>query len=328
MNKDLFRARKLFLQAGLAEKIVLIVDDRPLLTYFWTIPWTLYMLGPEWRLQILSQKSNKYIFEAIVEDYALDNVFIDTLEDRYGYGDWIDTQFLHKVQFMLSKQFWQGVRGERVLIVQDHGVPVRRWDSPSAAVVVQELFKYAYAGAPWSLHANNISSYPSGPEIVKNVIQTPVWPADPGGNGGFSYRKRSVFLELGVDIGVPFENLLANSTRHDSLGTEYEDWVWGRVIGDRPFGTAPKLLENMFSSETLDSLTPLGVHNYYHHHSWRKTRRLVHFAMSEFFSCHQVVGSLTSCPAEKAEFLLHPWSRPWDELLRRFPSSTPPNECF
>ena len=327
MHKDMFRSRKLFLEKGLAEKVVLIIDDRPLLTYFWTIPWTLYMLGPEWRLQVLAQHHNKHIFEAIIAQYNLHNAYVDTLEERYGYGNWVDPEFLHKVQFMLSKQFWQGVRGERVLIVQDHGVPMRKWSSPAAAVVVQELFKYAYAGAPWSLVENNVSSFPSGPGIVKDLIQTPTWPADPGGNGGFSYRKRSVLLELGVDLGVRAEELFANTTPVHVLGKEFEDWVWGRVIGDRPFGTAPKHLENMFSSETLESLTPLGVHNYYYHHPGRDTLRLIHFALHEFFE-NDSRGDSISSMKENSNFAMQSWSLFWEDLLKKFPDSQLPLECY
>ena len=72
---------------------------------------------------------------------------VDTFEDRHGSGAWMPEWFMNKVQYMISTQFWEGVRGEYVVVIQDNGVPTRRWDSAEARIITEAIFKYGYAGS-------------------------------------------------------------------------------------------------------------------------------------------------------------------------------------
>ena len=279
---------RLFGQRHFASKpaqVALIIEDRLDLVYWWNIPWALYMLGDEWAMQILTTKRLRYFFEDIVEAYSLQNVFVDTLEERFGYGSWVPAHVIQKWSFMMSKQFWQGIRGEYVLVMQDHAVPVRRWDSDDALRILAKIRKYAYAGAPWSLQQKEKTPDVADVEnFVRCTLQnsTSNYYIDPGGNGGFSLRKRSIFEQFGVDLNVSWRALFSKSVDFSALGTANEDWLWGQILGNVHFGTAPKLLEHKFAVELLKHPKPLGCHNYAAHHSAHDTYALVELAISEF----------------------------------------------
>ena len=324
LRPSLFSERAKF--TGRTDKVALLIDDRNNLAYFWAIPWTLYMLGPEWKLQIFARESNKSFFLAIIRRFALDNVLVETMEEVFGYGSWVDDAFMRRVQFMLSKQFWEAVRGENVLVVQDHGVPIRKWHRPVAAHVVDKVFSYAYAGAPWSLVQKPIDGTPftAHPDI-SSLSPGNDWRADHGGNGGFSFRKRSWLLKYAHDLGVPHNQLLANGTERSKLGNNHEDWIWGQLLGQVQGGVAPKLLENQFSSELLWNPHTLSIHNFHVHHSIPEMLTLVLSAAEEFFGkpSYEIFHLLYSTDTRGVRE-----TNPWHELKLDFPDAVIPPECF
>jgi hypothetical protein len=318
----LFKQRKF---ASQPVQVALIMEDRLNLVYWWNIPWALNMLGDEWALQILTTKSLKYFFEDIVEAYSLQNVFVDTLEERFGYGSWVPTHVIHKWSFMMAKQFWQGVRGEYVLVMQDHGVPVRRWDSDDALGTLAKIRKYAYAGSPWSLQQKeNAPDIADVENFVRCTLQngTGNYYTDPGGNGGFSLRKRSIFEQFGIDLNVSRRGLFSKSVDFSALGTANEDWLWSQILGNVHFGTAPKLLEHEFSVELLKHPKPLGCHNYAAYHGAHDTYALVELALSEFFQ----MGTKYSLRSDSA-FNSIDWASSWTSLQKQYPTALLPTEC-
>jgi len=290
---EMFKDRANFI--GNSDKTVLIVDDRESVVYWWTIPWTLNMLGPEWSMQIFASPNNIRLFKEIIAHFDIENVHVDTLEERYGSSSILSAKWRHEVHFMLSKQFWQGVRGETILIVQDHAVPTRRWNSIYAKRILDEVYKYAYVGAPWSLKLSKqrgpYSDINSALESRKYYSHLSDWKKDPGGNGGFSLRKRSWMIEYGVDLEITsFALLSSDSKLLDSLGSENEDWLWGKLLAAVPYGVAPKVLEHKFAVETLrHKEQPLGVHNYGAFHSVQEMINLVQSASKEFFVTNEDV---------------------------------------
>ena len=63
------------------DKLVLLIDDRYHLGHFWTIPWTLNLLGPDWGLQILTKETSAHFYRKILDHYAITNAKVDTFED-------------------------------------------------------------------------------------------------------------------------------------------------------------------------------------------------------------------------------------------------------
>lgn len=317
-SQKMFQDRKTYI--GRTEKYALLIDDRKTLGHLWSIPWTLHMLGPEWGLQILAYSWNVEFFQAVVDTYSLENVIIDTFEDKYGYGPWIEKSWMRRVQFMLAKQFWEGLRGEHILIIQDHGVPIKHWRSSEVKKILDRLYPFAYIGAPWSLEQMNKSAI--GPTDIELSLPDPgTWRLDPGGNGGFSLRRRSQAVKFGVDMGVHSSALLAKTTKGlEKLGVGNEDFLWGRLLSTMPDGTAPKCLENMFAVELLSDQGALGMHNFAQHHSPRDTFELVKRLAGEFYNT-TVEFDVVEITNKSKE--LESW-RIWQE---KFSDATLPSEC-
>jgi len=311
----MFQDRKRY--AGRTEKYALLIDDRKTLAHLWSIPWTLHMLGPEWGLQILAHSWNVDFFQAVVDTYHLENVIIDTFEDKYGYGPWIETSWMRKWQFMLAKQFWEALPGEHILIIQAHGVPVKHWRSAEAKKILDSLYPFAFVGAPWSLQQKSDSDV--GPTDIQLSRPDDTWKLDPGGNGGFSLRKRSQAVKFGVDMGVHSSKLLASTTSGlEKLGEANEDWLWGRILSSVPNGTAPKCLESKFSVELLSDRGAIGMHNFAEHHSPQDTFELVKRLAGEFFNTKVDFNLVENMTTE-----LERW-RFWQE---RHTDASLPGEC-
>ncbi len=300
MKAELFHNRA---NSKESDKVVLLIDDREHLGHFWTIPWTLNLLGPDWALQILTKERTVYFYQEIIEHYGLENTHIDTFEERYGYGPWVQEDFMRRVQFMLASPFWRGIRAEHILVIQDNGVPIRRWDHPEVQELFAEIMKYGYAGAPWNLDEGN----------------------RPGGNGGFSYRKRSVLSEAAVDLNVEFRSLLSNTTDLGALGADNEDAVLGNLLDAFDFGVAPKHLEHQFACEVLYQPKPFGVHHFAPRHSIEETTQIVQLALSELFC---VNDSSQMLDLNEVSGNQDQWQLPWLELQKRFPRSILPFECL
>lgn len=286
-----------------SDKIVLLIDDRKHLGHFWTIPWTLNLLGPDWALQILTKEKSSQFYQEIINHFGISNAKVDTFEERYGYGPWVQEDFMRRVQFMLASQFWEGIRAEHILVVQDNGVPIRRWDNPEVKKLFKQIFRYGYAGAPWNLQEDN----------------------RPGGNGGFSYRKRSVLSKAAIDLGVGFQELLSNTTNLGALGADNEDAVLGNLLHSVDFGVAPKYVEHQFACEILYQPKPFGVHHFAPRHSIAETTEIVKLALSEFFNISDVsqIIDLDSTSARRFE-----WQKSWHTFQKLFPVSILPGECL
>lgn len=298
LSSDIFRDRT---DSADFDKIVLLVDDRETLAHFWSIPWTMALLGPDWRLQILTREKSRPFYRAIVDHYDLRGAFIDTFEERYGYGPWIPDYFMHRVQYMVSAQFWDGVRAEYILVIQDNGVPLRRIDSPAVAELMKELFKYGYAGAPWNLDEGN----------------------RPGGNGGFSFRRRSVLVQHSIDLNVSFADLLKETTDLNPLGQDNEDAVLGGLLSGVAFGVAPKHLEHRFACELLFQPAPFGVHHFAPRHSTDETLTLVRLAIAEFLARNaSEVFELSDDETASSS-----WTSSWKTFQELFPKAKLPFEC-
>ncbi len=299
LNTEMFRDR---MNPRDSDQIVLLVDDRENLSHFWTIPWTLNMLGPDWTLQILTKTKCLPFYQEILKHYAIENAYVDTFEERYGYGPWVKKDFMRRVQFMLALQFWRGIRAEHILVVQDNGIPVRRWDNPEVKILFEEIFRFGYAGAPWKLEEGH----------------------EPGGNGGFSYRKRSVLEKNLIDLKVGFQNLLSNTTKLERLGVENEDYVIGKILGSVHFGVAPKHLEHKFACELLFQPKPFGVHHFAPRHSTAETTQIIQLALSEFFAVSSASEILEIDSASEHRYQ---WEKPWRKLRQQFPNAIMPVEC-
>jgi hypothetical protein len=299
MKPDMFLDRA---KLSWQNKVLLLVDDRETLGHFWTIPWTLNLLGPEWALQILTKEKSLHFYRGIVQHYGIANAKLDTFEERYGYGPWVQDDFMRRVQYMLASEFWKGIRAEHILVIQENGVPLRRWDSPEVQILFEEIFQYGYAGAPWNLEEDY----------------------RPGGNGGFSYRKRSVLSESAIALNVEFRDLLSNTTNLGALGADNEDAVLGNLLASVDFGVAPKYLEHQFACETLYQPKPFGVHHFAPRHSTAETTQLVQLALSEFYgvSDAQQVLELNSS-AKRFE-----WQNSWLKFQKLFPNGNLPLECL
>lgn len=304
LDSGLFQDRRYF--TSKTDKVVLLVDGRETLAHVWTIPWALSMVGPDWSLQILTKNHAVGFYQSIVQNFNLDNVYIDTFEERYGYGTWVPDDFMSRVQFMVASQFWDGIRGEYIVVIQDNGVPMRRWDHPDVVKTLQELFTYGYAGAPWNLEEGSA----------------------PGGNGGFSFRRRSVLMRHAVDLNIPYESLLSRSSllKLGTLGTDNEDAVLGNILHRVDHGVAPKDLEHKFSCELLFHPEPMGVHHFAPRHSSEETATLVELGVKEFFSVglSSSVIELDRTGRPNISQVLSPWKF-WQE---KFPKTTLPLECM
>jgi len=167
----------------------------------------------------------------------------------------------------------------------------------------EEIFQYGYAGAPWSLDEDD---------------------EQPGGNGGFSYRKRSVLSENAIDLKVEFRDLLSITTNRSALGVQHEDVVLGKLLRAVDLGVAPKHLEHQFACELLYQPKPFGVHDFALFHNTAQTTQLVRLALAEFygFSDGLQVLELGSAPAQRFE-----WQTSWLKLQEIFPNAILPKEC-
>jgi len=317
---------------GESDFTALLIDDRENLAHWWTIPWTLDMLGPSWTMQIISRQVNRNFFKFIIDEYELENsVRLDTFEDLYGYDGWMGETWVHSVQFLLSRQFWEAIHGEHILTIQDHGVPIQRWDTRYARNTLRKVFEYGYAGAPWTLEeTESVSKLFRKASYLHSLHPSERWRESPGGNGGFSYRRRSLCLKHGIDLDVPVHLSMSKAgyKRFNELGVEHEDWVWGQILSSKEKkGVAPVDLENRFAAESLLGKDPLGVHNFAGLHSPTETLNMVQRAASRFFRVSNdvftVVNNEDGCKSTRHHFE----HESWQPILSRFPRASLPVEC-
>lgn len=330
-------------------KVVVFFETRLNLALWWAIPWTLFMLGSEWSLQIIAPASHAYFYQQLIQAYSLADCHIDTLEELYGYKHNLSGNFLGHGTYFITQQFFQGLRGELVLIAAGHGVPMRRWDTPEALRFFEQSKQYKHMGAPWSRISVNFFDFLKGPENMTDLVYTylagfssvdeflatralllnvstsdgKLWRLLDGGNGGFRLLNRSVFVQLSLDIAKRQEELFSVVDLDSELpliasGTN-EDILWGLLLGNLENGAAPKHVLQQFSAELLDSDKPYGIHNYAFHHSIENLARVLQFASQEFFCTNRSVLKLSSDQGEIHEN--------WQNILKRFPEGTEPLEC-
>ena len=340
LNRELFTGRA---KHSNNNKVVVFMDDRLNLALWWAIPWTLYMLGDDWSLQILTVSRNVYLFEQLIQEFDLANVYIDTAEDLYDFGPHISDGFFAHGQYYLTKQFWEGIRGEVVLLAQDHGVPMRRWNTPEASDFFASVSHYWYMAAPWSRATVNFFDISDGPRNMSELLSKlePItsidhfleerasrlnitangrlWRFVSGGNGGFRLVKRSKLLELSVDMTRPRQHLLSEQFTQLQLSPMNEDVLWGLVLESYDFGTALKHVEQQFSAELIDSQRPYGIHNYAHYHSLDSLQRLLQCATHDFFCKEKDILDFSGA--------LGVLNSNWKNLLKRFPEAKLPREC-
>ncbi len=348
LTTDLFTDRAVRADS---QKVVVFFETRLNLALWWAIPWTLYMLGSEWSLQLIVMSAHTSFYQELVQAYNLIDVHIDTMEELYGYKSNMSAHFLAHGTFFVTKQFWQGLRGELILIAQDHGVPMRRWYSPEARQFFENSKQYIHMGAPWNRLSVNFFDFKEGPENMTDLVYKALagfasldeflsvralrlnistwdgklWRLLDGGNGGFRLVRRSHFLQLSLDIAKHQRELFSDGNLDavvpPIVSSTNEDILWGLLLGNLQNGAVPKHISQQFSSELLDSLRPYGTHNYAFHHSIENLMRILDFATQEFF-CRNDENVLKL--SSNGQGGIH---KNWQTLLERFPFATEPVEC-
>jgi hypothetical protein len=122
----------------------------------------------KWGLQIFHGNKNKEYINNIVKGWKgveLVNMEID------------DFTNIEHSQYMESPQFWEKVKGTKVLIFQTDSVLLREG--------IDEFLGFDYVGAPWRK--------PKEGQIV--------------GNGGLSLRTKEIMLKITQENGIPEEQI-------------------------------------------------------------------------------------------------------------------------
>ena len=138
-----------------------------------------------------------------------------------------------------SKEFWQDLTGEKILIYQD--------DSCIFKSNIDDFLDFDYIGAPWPKHQNDNSL------LV--------------GNGGFSLRSRDVMIKV-IDT-ISIMNATYNSStleymKNANIQVPPEDVYFSKNIIELQLGkVADYNTANKFSVETQFSADPFAGHNFW-----------------------------------------------------------------
>ena len=142
-------------------------------------------------------------------------------------------------QLLVSSNFWNNIKGEKILIYQE--------DTMLFHNNIEPFMKYDYIGAPWPINQD---------DNLNGV-----------GNGGFSLRTKSVMLKC-IEKILPHEINLGKSTINYIKSTNStfvpEDVYFSKSMIDYKIGNvADRNTALNFSQETQKSINPLGGHNFW-----------------------------------------------------------------
>jgi hypothetical protein len=163
---------------------------------------TLYVFGSDKVDLLLSQAPFKYEFHNIGDKLSI-----------WGYN-----------LLLTSKQFWESIQEENILIFQH--------DSEILRHGIEDFYAYDYVGAPWKFQQH-------------------------GGNGGLSFRKRSAMIKV-IDKSTYHEKqgnedvFFCNSMVGSASG--------GREMHYWPFNPAHREINKKFSCESIFQLGTFGCH--------------------------------------------------------------------
>jgi 3,5-epimerase/4-reductase len=141
---------------------------------------------------------------------------------------------------LLSKSFWEILKGEYVLVYQD--------DTCIFKDNIEDFLIYDYIGAPWP---------PSQEENKNNV-----------GNGGFSLRNRRKMIDA-LNFSISDLKLSENCKGYiKDVGLQLppEDVFFSTVLINRGDKVADFDTAKQFSQELVESQDPFGGHNWWLHH--------------------------------------------------------------
>lgn len=191
-----------------------------------------YMM-PEWCMTIYHSKENEgFINEILGDNHTAKMICVSdgnmTIED---YS-----------KLLLSKSFWQNMRGEKIMIFQCDSFIRKRCIAP--------FLGYDYVGAPWTDDFLTIGIERDGKTIFHKVIV---------GNGGLSLRTRSIMLRI------------INLTCMDQYRQLPEDVFFsiGMLILTDVRRCPPEIARS-FSVETVYHNNPFGWHKAYAY--WKDDR--------------------------------------------------------
>jgi beta-1,4-mannosyl-glycoprotein beta-1,4-N-acetylglucosaminyltransferase len=144
---------------------LLLIDNRSSFKLEVVLLDMLYFTSTNIGLQIIHSSENKQFWYDILEKYDLQNVHLSEVDKSHFESS--DTYN----QFMFSEEFYNIVKGDKVLLFQLDSLLLRPLD--------ETMFTYDWIGAPW-IYEGIISLQPHNYQLLKDK--------KPIGNGGFCIR--------------------------------------------------------------------------------------------------------------------------------------------
>lgn len=254
----------------LTDRSIVALDGREDEQLVLVLRHSIYLLGPEWGLVL-------FLTESVLPYY------VELLGVRPGgWGEHIQITIVSDITKQQANDlpgsvaFYKAIPTPHMLIVQRDGFPLRSTYLPgegtSSVWSDDWMHRYVYLGAPWNWCNSRWCKY--------------------GGNGGVSYRRRDVMIELlqskKSSIDCSTKRCVESSTYDDGQEDMY---ISRELFKQRPKYDSVSLLDEkqkaMFAVETIDS-----EHPFFQHQSWRylgNERSAQHLA----YSLQYYVGGCT-----------------------------------
>ena len=241
---------------SLTDRAIVALDGRENEPLTLVLRHTSYLLGPEWGMVLFVTPALRAFYEAK----------LDIREG--GWGEHIQLHLVSQIAYQQANDlpgsavFYEAIPTPHLVIVQDDGFPIRSTYLPGVGTSSiwsdDWMHRYVFLGAPW---------------IWCNSGQSD-W-CRYAGNGGASYRRKAVMLELVkndelIDCVTDDRHRCAVASNY-AAGRGYEDTFISQALYDRrPRYDSVCLTDQAemarFSVETRD--VPQGEHPFFLHKTW------------------------------------------------------------
>ena len=220
---------KSFAQKSKKETVIIEFREFPHIEFL--IRNTIHKLSEDWAHSVVCGNNNynmiKNICNSISSNINIIKINIDNVSS---------TEYNN---FMTSMQFWNNIKGNKVLIYQE--------DSCIFKSNINEFLQYDYIGAPWPMS--------------KNVNKKHV------GNGGFSLRNKQIMIDIvnkwttkNTDFGIIINEHVA---KFDEYVAPEDIYFTTNMINNDLGNIADYSVASSFSVEAIYNCDPFGGHNFF-----------------------------------------------------------------
>jgi hypothetical protein len=213
---------------------VIIIDNRPNILSIISILFTMINLNSDWHCRVYTSSNALEYYEKYLGKFV-DVIDVELLNQKFH----IDIYN----KLLTSVDFWDSIDYEKVLIIQDDGILLRKG--------IDKFLQYDFMGSPWL-------EGPGNEYIKKNVN------SDMCGNGGFSLRTVSKMKDVVNNTTEEEKRILF----YNNINNSPEDIFFSKNLKKMNNVKMPSSRDaSFFGSEEILNIDSLGIHKVWCYHS-------------------------------------------------------------